>query len=1595
MYIKCFESIHNLITNILTKRIPVLLILLSLFSGLRGRSLDEIKRSGKIYVALSSTDIKNINYDLAREFARYLNVELKVVPYEWDQVFMRNGNIPDDLEGNAELIYTPDIFKKADLVCSTFTVIEWRRRLFGFAETLLSAELLLIHKDTEIPGGFEELSGKRVALLGSSTFEQHMREINSTLDEPIKLQITGSSEESKRLLEEGRVYGIVLDADEALNFSAVSGQKYKIALPVSDISRTAWACEKNNPLIQEIGNFFEAISGNGVLDELFRNRFGITYKSYLDQLNRNLELDRQHRTLDEILASGKLVVALRERDFVYHESGQKQFMHALAEEFADYLGVSLEFIVTPGFERYWETRDGVIVKDSSYTPEWFQYFDLACETMAPLDWRKGMVNMIPVYPSAYTIVANRALEIESLADLEDLRGVTGVGTVYEEILKDYGISNYYYENINNFIPDVLSGKADYTILYNAFSELSIYPELEAKLDMDSVEICWALRKDQPELQREVEAFIRQSQEHGLIGLLIQSLRGHTLQAPEAIINSYYESFQTGQLPHVDYGADEGLPQEDIFSIFQDQKGYMWFGTNSGAVRYNGRQMIQYNHEKGMPGNTVRDIEQDSAGTMYFATTGGIAQLRGDTISKVLFAGTSFHSIFVDSRNNHWFLGDRGICLEGHQGDTLDINEEQFSLPGIIYDIKEDPDSDRFLLATINGIYVFDPRKEESRRLSLRACFSMYVDVNDSLWISTRDGLLITHLPGLISDPASASFHNLNRRLDFPVSLVSDIFSNRLGSLWLLTDSRIIQIISTDHKPVIYEQETGIHNNKILSFMIDHEDNIWIGFSGGLQRLTNTKGLRNFYPDFIDSYIYSVFEDRQERIWITSDNGTHYFHGGELVDFNSRLGSGNRRFVGTLMPNEHILLANKQGLYELNGSTLEIERHHSITQIAHSIENIFVSSRGEIFLLTGVNGIIYYFAGFSSPARELKNEYTTHISQLIEMNHEVIGGSNVGFVRFNGQEFELLQESGCGIWSLYQEDEALWVGTDCGIGLVKEGRFDQMELTTFDREIMIKSMLPARNRKHLWLGTNKGFSYFNTESRKFEFTINTKDGLSGDEITPGGLMLDHNHLLWVGTYHGISNFNIKARSTRNTAPVCYIERLYLNGEVAEAEKGRIFAHNENNLVFEISALSYADEASLEYEYYLRGKGNTYASYHRGSEYRAVYNNLPPGNYEFIYKAKGKNNIWGYAEKFDFSVSEAWYRTWVFRILLLSFFISSTYFIYLIRIRAIKAQKDRLELQVWERTREINEQKDEIEAQRNRIQWQLEEIENQRDHIKEQRDLVMKQKQAMTDSITYAQKIQSAILPLPTAIKESFSDYFIIFQPRDIVSGDFYWFKETKDSIIIVGADCTGHGVPGAFMSMLGVTLLNEELRANRRYKPSEMLGLLRAKVKETLTQDNCMEEQKDGMEMAFVLIDKDKRRLQYAGANQPLYLIREKDGHKPKESVEHFSIENNDYRLYQFKGDRQPIGTYWEETAFTNHEIELKEGDTFYIFSDGILDQYGGNKRKKYKAVNFRKLLLSIQQKSMQEQKNIIQSTFDSWRGRYEQIDDVSVIGVRI
>lgn len=309
--------------------------------------------------------------------------------------------------------------------------------------------------------------------------------------------------------------------------------------------------------------------------------------------------------------------------------------------------------------------------------------------------------------------------------------------------------------------------------------------------------------------------------------------------------------------------------------------------------------------------------------------------------------------------------------------------------------------------------------------------------------------------------------------------------------------------------------------------------------------------------------------------------------------------------------------------------------------------------------------------------------------------------------------------------------------------------------------------------------------------------------------------------------------------------------------------------------------------------------------------------------------------------------------------------------------------------------IRKTNEKIRAQRDEIGSQRNKIEAQRDQIQKQHDLVFSQKELITDSISYAQRIQSTLLPQKELMDEIIHDYFVLFKPKDIVSGDFYWIKEVQDHLVIVGADCTGHGVPGAFMSMLGITLLNDMIGDRCFNAPSAILEQLREKIKVMLIQEGNADEQKDGMDMAIAILDKNNRELHFSGANNPLYIIRNKSKKTERQLEPFHAMDNGEYQLFEIKGDKQPIGIYWEETNFTNHSVKLQEDDAIYLFSDGFVDQFGGENRKKFKSLNFKKLLLSIQKESMEKQGQLLEDTFETWRGSNEQIDDVSVVGVRI
>jgi serine phosphatase RsbU (regulator of sigma subunit) len=385
---------------------------------------------------------------------------------------------------------------------------------------------------------------------------------------------------------------------------------------------------------------------------------------------------------------------------------------------------------------------------------------------------------------------------------------------------------------------------------------------------------------------------------------------------------------------------------------------------------------------------------------------------------------------------------------------------------------------------------------------------------------------------------------------------------------------------------------------------------------------------------------------------------------------------------------------------------------------------------------------------------------------------------------------------------------------------------------------------------------------------------------------------------------------------------------------------VFNRGDNEITFNIVAPAYLKGNLTQYQYTINKIMTDWSPWST----RTSYNKLIPksGNYTLLIRAQ---DLWGNIGdpvSLDFTIKAPFTETPFFYIT--SIFIALLILFLIVRFRERQLQdKNRiLEEKVKERTAEIEAQKGEI-----------------------------------TSSIEYASRIQMAMLPMNDLFSEYFSEFFIIFKPRDIVSGDFYWIGEDAKDIFLTVADCTGHGVPGAFMSTLGISVLNEIITHNNDLQANTVLNLLREKIKTSLHQTGKEGEAADGMDISLCVFRKDRKSIQYSGAYNPLIIF-------------------NGGEFKEYKADRMPIGIhYGYEPSFTNYEINVKQGDAIYILSDGLVDQFGGPDNSKYKKANLKRLLSEIYFRPMAEQKEIIETEFEKWRGRADQVDDITIIGVRI
>ncbi len=1107
-----------------------------------------------------------------------------------------------------------------------------------------------------------------------------------------------------------------------------------------------------------------------------------------------------------------------------------------------------------------------------------------------------------------------------------------------------------------------------------------------------------------------------------------------------------------------FTIEEGLPQSTVYEIFQDSKGYLWFGTEGGGIcRFDGRAFNTYSKKSGLAGNVVRSILEDNSGNLWIGTDEGISIFNGIDFRNIdQESGLSSNvvvTLFLDSENIIWAgtAGDKGglnkIFL--NKNDLVEI--EYFTVDNgltsnIIFGIYQD-NFKRLWLGTFGGgINILDPDTNiKPVHFTTNNGFpSNHILTlsgrNNELWAGTYDRGAVKI--NIHENLEKSSFEIFDTQKGLNDNRVWNILSEN-GNVWLCTNQGGINKLSKGNIKYI-TTKNGLPGDQVLKAFKDLYGNTWFSiFDGGICLFRDEKFIRITKKDgLINDNIHDVKNTSDSTFWLSTDgNGlvrlkieNDYL---KFENFTKKNGLPGNNIISTCFDNKNNLwIATKNGLSKYaDKKFINFSEHDGL--LNNELNCLLVDSKNIVWCGTKKGISIYDGIGFKNPGTKgLLNNHEIQtiiedksgniwfgtLGDLAKIHTDTITTyKNVVLTTFDEVEGLYFRK----VHSLAEDYLGnIWIGTfGGGIYKLDVNTKDSLPVKLIATDSILSSnniySLLFFNDTILIVGTDKGFDKLILD-RSQNIIKHSKygknEGFTGVENNTNAITKAGNKI-YFGTKNGLTIYSPALDSLNIIAPGIHIIDLKLFFEDVnwKSKSERIIPwfnlpdelelpYKSKHLSFYFAGLLYQYPEKVKYSYILEGLETNWSPPRFENE--AIYPGIPPGEYKFKVIAANENGIWNKKPaSFEFIIHPPfWQTTWFYLICIaVAIFLIIIYIKY--RERKLRRERDRLERLVKERTREVVKKKEEIQEKNVVLEQQKEEITAQRDEIESQRDIVMEQKKEIVDSIEYASLIQTAAIPSEDIILGEFSEHFVLYKPRDIVSGDFFWFGKNQETNIVIAADCTGHGVPGAFMSMMGISLLNKIVNEKKITSPEKILNSLRENIIVSLKQTGSAQESKDGMDMVVLSFNRNSNLLQCAGANNPLYLIRKSpiDGKVKFEDIaEKYQIpfkkvtdEDSDFELFDIKGNKMPVAIYVKMDSFEKHEIELEKDDTLYIFSDGYVDQFGGPKRKKFMSKKFKHLLISIQDKPLNIQKDILNKTIEDWKGINHQVDDILVIGIRI
>lgn len=1087
-----------------------------------------------------------------------------------------------------------------------------------------------------------------------------------------------------------------------------------------------------------------------------------------------------------------------------------------------------------------------------------------------------------------------------------------------------------------------------------------------------------------------------------------------------------------RIPFTNYTMKEGLVQNQVNDICQDHKGYIWLATAGGVSRFDGRNFVNYTVSDGLPTNMVSELLIDRRNRIWMATYGGgLTVFDGKTfrtytiedglVSNYLMTRDFCKILMEDSQGNIWCRGnDEGISVISETGVFTYHTGNGFTA-GRVTCMKEDRRG-RILCGTTLGLSVLHQGKIEHHTFGKQGISNMIINRKGEVWVFGAqaaqwldDQSFIYHEFPMSGMANTAGYDSRDRlwiatneaelyifdegkftSVHSPEEVLYKIYEDSGKNIWLMPRHNGVYRLSGD-KMEHYGHQYGLLDDAINCVFEDNEGNVWIGTESGVSMygkvIFETLTMESGFPS---NHIQCVTTDSIGNIWCAPDNhGLVKINGQQMFFFESTVKEKNAQTnaINSIAPvgNNLILGSLGAGVGRFSNGQFIFD----LQKTDDYVSNILVLTDNE-YWVASLEGLIHVRGKNVRCYTVADGLPDDDVFFLARDNQGKIWCTTLaGLSVFNGEHFvNYTVENGLpnNICTDIAIDRygAVWVGTENGLCRITEkgGQPEFKVYTTKDGLASNSILLVHADRSdRLWVGYLGGLNTIDLKTGDIA-NYTEADGFRALDCYSGAAVTDAQGNVWFGTVEGLVKYNPKADIVRTTPPRTYITGVSLSdgsniarfADSISTQTGLpenlVLPYHQNNIRIDWIGIHLTIPSKNKYRFTLEGYDKTW--HETSSDIFREYR-LSPGRYTFKVTACNNDGVWNPVPvEYSFKVRPPWWATviaFIVYALLLAMFI---YFYVRWRERQLIEKNRILEEKVYERTLEIEIQKQNILEVNKMLKEHKNELIVQRDTVTAQRDKIAGQRREILDSIQYAKRIQKATMPNADEMRMILYDHFIFFRPRDIVSGDYYWATRKDNKSVAVVADCTGHGVPGAFMSMIGISFLNEIVLKREIKTASEILNELRTNVKFVLSQTGTIGEQRDGMDMSLCIIDYEAMELQYAGAYNSLYLIRK------GELIEH-------------KADRMPVGIYihGREKDFTNHVISLQHDDMLYTFTDGYVDQFGGENNSKFKTSPFKQLLTRISTTPTEHQRESLIETHDQWKGAGFQLDDILVMGIRI